>query len=491
MTAQLLAADNLRSISTRRPGHRREPQRLTPLGTLVLLLGAFLPMLDFFIVNVALPTIDSTLHASTPMLELVVAGYGVAFAVSLVVGGRLGDATGRRRMFMIGMLGFTLTSLLCGIAPSIGVLVAARILQGVSAAMLQPQVLATFQATLEGQARSRAIGLYAATGGIAVVLGQLLGGVLLNADIAGSSWRPIFLVNVPFGIAGLLLARRVVPTSRSPHPAAVDIPGTGLLAAAIVTLLVPLTEGPALHWPVWSWLVLATAPGFAAAFVAVERRAERRGTTPLVPPSLVRLATVRHGLVLAVPFFLGFGAFMFVFALTVQDGLHHDALGSGLAITPMAVAFFTGSLLAARLYERFGTRLLAAGFALQALGLVALLTVIGDQWPHVSLLALAPGLAVAGFGQSLGLGALFRTVLAGVPQRLAGIGSGVLVTVQQGSVALGVASLGTLFVSLSAHDMRTAFLVVVGIQAGFAVLLTLASPRRAVAPSVDVVVEAA
>ena len=187
MTAQLLSADNLRSIPTRRPGHRREPQRLTPLGTLVLLLGAFLPMLDFFIVNVALPTIDSTLHASAPMLELVVAGYGVAFAVSLVVGGRLGDAVGRRRMFMIGMLGFTLTSLLCGVAPSIGVLVAARILQGVSAAMLQPQVLATFQATLDGQARSRAIGMYAATGGIAVVLGQLLGGVLLNADIAGSS----------------------------------------------------------------------------------------------------------------------------------------------------------------------------------------------------------------------------------------------------------------------------------------------------------------
>jgi MFS family permease len=493
MTAQLARPEVTRAIPAR-PLHARdrEPRRLTPLGIAILLLGAFLPMLDFFIVNVALPTIDSTLHASAPMLELVVAGYGVAFAVSLVVGGRLGDAIGRRRMFVIGMAGFTLTSLLCGLAPSVGVLVAARVLQGVSAAMLQPQVLATFQASLDGVARSRAIGLYAATGGVAVVLGQLVGGVLLNADIAGTAWRPIFLVNVPFGIAGLALVRRVVPQTRSDHPAGVDRPGTALLAATIVSLLVPLTEGPALHWPVWTWLLLAASPAFAAGLVAVERRSEAAGATPLVPPSLVGLRPVAHGLLLAVPFFLGFGAFMFVFALTVQDGLHRDALGSGLAITPMAVAFFTGSLLAARLYERYGTRLLGAGFALQALGLTALLAALGEQWPHVSLAAMAPGLAVAGFGQALGLGALFRTVLAGVPQRLAGVGSGVLVTVQQGSIALGVASLGTLFVTLARHDMRTAFLVVVGIQAAFAVVLAVASPRRAAAPgALDVVVEAA
>jgi predicted MFS family arabinose efflux permease len=381
-------------------------------------------------------------------------------------------------MFMIGMAGFTLTSLLCGVAPSIGVLVAARVLQGVSAALLQPQVLATFQATLEGHARSRAIGMYAATGGIAVVLGQLLGGVLLDADVAGTSWRPIFLVNVPFGIAGLLLVRRTVPATRSPHPAGVDVPGTALLAATIVSLLVPLTEGPSLHWPAWSWVVLAAAPVFAASFVIVERRSEARGSTPLVPPSLVALSSVRHGLFLAVPFFAGFGAFMFVFALTVQNGLHHDALGSGLAITPMAVAFFGGSLIMARLYARFGTGLLSVGFAIQAVGLIWLVAIFADEWPHVSLVSLAPGLVFAGLGQSLGLGSLFRTVLAGVPPQLAGVGSGVLSTVQQGSIALGVASLGTLFVSLAAHNMRTAFVVVVGLQAAFAIVLALASPRR-------------
>ncbi|HZY75164.1 MAG TPA: MFS transporter, partial [Jatrophihabitantaceae bacterium] len=188
---------------------RRRATTVTPLGMLVLLLGAFLPMLDFFIVNVALPTIDGTLHASAPMLELVVAGYGTAFAVSLVVGGRLGDARGRRRLFTVGLAGFTLTSALCGLAPSVGVLIAARVLQGVSAALIQPQVLATFQATMEGEARSRAIGRYAATGGIAVVIGQLLGGLLLDANIAGTTWRPIFLVNVPVGLVALALAPRV------------------------------------------------------------------------------------------------------------------------------------------------------------------------------------------------------------------------------------------------------------------------------------------
>jgi MFS family permease len=457
---------------------RTAGRTLGPLAMLVLLLGAFLPMLDFFIVNLALPTINRTLHASAPMLELIVAGYGTAYAVSLVVGGRLGDAIGRRRMFIIGMAGFTLTSLLCGIAPSIGVLVAARVLQGLSAAMIVPQVLATFQATLDGTARSRAIGGYAATGGIAVVAGQLLGGVLLDANIAGTSWRAIFLVNVPVGIVGLLLAPRVVPATRSAHPAGVDIPGTALLAVAIVALLVPLTEGPSLHWPLWLFAVLALAPLAAAAMVAVERHSERGGQTPLVPPSLIRLPTVRRGLLLGVPFFLGFGAFTFVFPLTVQNGLHRDALQSGLAMTPMAVGFFTGSLLMARLYARYGTRLLATGFGLQALGLVSLVVVVGAQWPDVSLTWTVPGLAVAGFAQALGLGALFRTVLGSVPDRLAGVGSGVLVTVQQGSLAMGVASLGTLFISLSGGSMRGAFVVTIGIQALLAVVLALASPRR-------------
>ena len=452
---------------------------LGPIGLLVLLCGGFLPILDFFIVNVALPTMDSTLHASAPMLELVVAGYGTAYALMLVIGGRLGDAIGRHRMFVAGVVGFTISSLLCGIAPNVGVLIAARIAQGLSAAMSQPQVLATFQSTLDGPRRARAIALYASMGGIAASVGQLLGGLILQADIAGLSWRPIFLVNVPIGIAVLALSRRFVPATRSPHPASVDLPGTLLLGIAIVGLLVPLTEGRVLHWPAWIWLLLALAAVAATAMVIVERRTERTGRTPLVPPSLVSLGSMRRGLTLAIPFFLGFGAFMFVFALTVQNGLHETALQSGVAITPMAVAFFAGSLMAPRLLARFGRLVVVIGLALQAVGLVWLIDIMHGEWPHVSTLALTPSLAMAGVGQALALVGFFRIILADVPGHLAGIGSGVLVTMQQGSLALGVASLGSLFISLSdsSGGMRHAFTVVVAIQAVIAVVIGLLALR--------------
>ena len=459
-----------------------EPQRptsaLSPIGLIVLLCGAFLPILDFFIVNVALPTMDATLHASAPMLELVVAGYGTAYALMLVVGGRLGDAVGRHRMFVAGIAGFTVSSLLCGIAPNIGMLIAARIAQGLFAALSQPQVIATFQSTLDGQRRARAIGLYAAVGGIAASVGQLLGGLIVHADIAGLSWRPIFLVNVPIGITVLALTRRYVPATRSPNPASVDLPGTALLGIAIVALLIPLTEGRVLHWPAWIWALLAVSFVAALTMVIVERRTERGGRVPLAPASLVGLRSMRRGLTLAIPFFMGFGAFMFVFALTVQNGLHENALRSGIAITPMAVAFFAGSLAAPRLLAHYGRRVVVAGLGLQAVGLVWLIDVMHGSWPHVTLLSTVAPLALAGVGQAFALVGFFRIVLADVPPQLAGIGSGVLVTMQQGSLALGVASLGSLFVSLAdSSGMRHAFTVVVGIQAAIAVAVALLATR--------------
>lgn len=475
LTAEVLVDE----VTVLAPATPTPTATLSPLGLLVLLFGGFLPVLDFFIVNVALPTMDSTLHASAPMLELVVAGYGTAYALMLVIGGRLGDAIGRHRMFVAGIVGFTISSLLCGIAPNVDVLIAARIAQGLSAAMSQPQVLATFQSTLDGAKRARAIALYAAMGGVAASLGQLLGGLIVHADIAGLSWRPIFLVNVPIGAAVLALTRRYVPATRSPQPASVDLPGTALLGVAIVALLVPLTEGRVLHWPAWIWALLAVSAVSAAAMVIVERRTERSGRTPLVPPSLVSLRSMRRGLTIAIPFFMGFGAFMFVFALTVQTGLHETALQSGVAITPMAVAFFVGSLLAPRLLARHGRRVVVSGLALQAVGLVWLIDVMHGSWPHVSTLAMTAPLAIAGVGQAFALVGFFRIILADVPGRLAGIGSGVLVTMQQGSLALGVASLGSLFVSLAdgAGGMRHAFTVVVAIQAAIALVVGLLAVR--------------
>jgi len=467
---------------------------LSPVGVAVLLLGAFLPIVDFFVVNVALPTINQTLDASPPTLELVVAGYGTIYAALLVVGGRLGDALGRRRVFVAGLIGFTITSLLCGIAPSIGALVAFRLAQGATAALIVPQVLATFQAALPAERRAKALGLYGATAGIASVVGQVVGGLLVTADIAGSEWRPIFLVNVPIGLFALAVVFRYVPATKSEHPASVDLLGTGLFAATLTALLVPLTEGRTVGWAPWTWVVLGLAPLLGAATYVVERRTERAGAAPLLPPSLLRVRSVRRGLTLGLPFFLSFGGFMFVFALTVQDGLHADALHSGLALAPFALAFLVGSLLTPRAIARFGRAALGWGAIVQTVGLAELAVTVASDWPHVPLPAMAPGLVVAGFGQAFVFGSLFRLVLADVPPHLAGIGSGVLVTLQQSGLALGVATLGTLYVAIGDSGTGgTDFATVLAIQCVIALVMAVGSramPSLQVAPPAAVAVEA-
>jgi MFS family permease len=444
-----------------------------------VLIGAALPLIDFFIVNVALPTIDRDLNAGQALLELVVAGYGVAYAVLLVVGGRLGDTFGRRRLFLAGTAAFGVASLACGLAPDAWSLVGARVVQGASAALMLPQVLATIHAGTTGERRGRALGLYGATGGIASVVGQVLGGVLVAADIAGSGWRAIFLVNVPVAVAGFLMARRTVPESRAEHPASVDVPGTTLLGVALIALLVPLTEGRALGWPVWIWALLAVAPLAAWLLVREERRSEARGQTPLLPPSLMRIAGMRSGLAVALPLFLGFGGFMFIIAIALQQGLGHGPVSAGLALVPMAVAFFAASLAGPRLVNRYGRLVVTGGAVGQGIGLIGVIATFFYAWPHVGVWQLLPGMAVLGFGQGLILTTLFRIVLADVPTERAGVGSGVLVTTQQASLALGVATLGTLFLSLgdpSSLGMKDSLGIALLAQLG-AVVLTIVLSR--------------
>ena len=447
--------------------------RLHPFGVFVLLTGAFLPIMDFFITNVALPSIDASLHASPAALELVIAGYGVAYAALLVLGGRLGDRYGRHRLFLGAATGFVLASLACGLAPGIGALVAARIVQGATAALLIPQVLATFHHTLAGERKARALALYGATSGIAAVVGQIVGGLLISADIAGTGWRPIFLVNVPVGLVVLLAAARVVPATRSAHPVGIDLPGTVSFAATLVALLVPLTEGHSLGWPWWTWALLALAVVLGALTYAIERRAEARGRVPLLPPSLLRLPSMSRGLVMVLTFSIGFGAFMFVFALTVQNGLHADALHGGLAIVPMALTFFAGSLVAPKLITRFGRAALSAGAVVQAAGLAWLVADLVTRWPLVGLWSLAAPLALAGAGQSMLFAGLFRSVLADVPTHLGGIGSGVLITLQQAGLALGVATLGTLYVALAPHSVPLGFAAAEYVHIGIVALLAV------------------
>ncbi|MFF9309329.1 MFS transporter [Streptomyces sp. NPDC014748] len=470
-----MTTQTLSSRTVRRPA---ATAALGGLGLFTVLLGAALPLIDFFIVNVALPTIGRDLHTGEAVLELVVAGYGVAYAVLLVLGGRLGDLFGRRRLFLGGMAAFGLTSLACGLAPDAWTLVAARVAQGASAAAMLPQVLATIQATTAGPRRAKAMGLYGATAGLSMVAGQILGGVLVAADLWGTGWRSVFLVNVPVVVAGLLLAVRAVPETRSERPEPVDGPGTVLLALSLLTLLAPLTEGRAAGWPLWTWLSLAAFPLVTAAFYAVERRADRLGRTPLVPPSLFRLVSLRRGLTLIVPFSIGFSGFMFVIAVALQQGAGLGPVSAGLALAPMAVVFFLVSLAGPRLVARFGTRVVAAGAVVQLVGVGLMALTVHASWPHVGLLALLPGAAVAGAGQALQLPIIFRIVLSEVPAERAGVGSGGMVTTQQSALALGVATLGTLFLSLvPATGMGDALVITLLVQLAGVVLTGLLSLR--------------
>ncbi|WP_430542128.1 MFS transporter [Streptomyces roseofulvus] len=473
-----------RVTTTTRPSRGRPPSPTAPppalgsLGLFTVLLGAALPLVDFFIVNVALPSIGRDLGAGEALLELFVAGYGLAYAVLLVLGGRLGDLFGRRRLFLAGLVAFGVTSLLCGLAPSAWALVAARVAQGAAAALLLPQVLATLHSSTTGARRARAMSLYGATTGLAFVSGQILGGLLVAADVAGLGWRAVFLVNVPAVLLVLPLALRTVPETRAAAPAPLDVRGTVLLALALVSLLAPLTEGRAAGWPLWTWAALAAFPLLAAAFWRTERRAELGGGAPLVPPSLLRLTPLRRGLVLVLPLSGGFGGFILVVAVALQQGLSLGPIASGAALAPMALAFFAASLAGPRLVARWGTRVIPAGAVLQAAGLGMMAWTAWSSWPDLTPWALAPGMAVAGLGQGLQLPVLFRVVLAEVPADRAGVGSGVMVTTQQSALALGVATLGSLFLSLAASGpMGTALATTLLVQLALALLTGLYALR--------------
>ncbi|WP_369205563.1 MFS transporter [Streptomyces sp. PU-14G] len=475
------AAASTKTPAAQAAPHPPAPAALRPLGLYTLLLGAALPMIDFFVVNVAFPSIERDLGASPAALEMVVAGYAVAYAAFLVFGGRLGDAFGRRRLFLWGVAAFGLTSLGCGFAPGVGWLIVARVAQGAASALMFPQVLATIHATTSGRARARAVSLFGSVGGVSIVAGQVLGGALVAADPAGTGWRAVFLVNVPVVVLALACGLRLVPDSRSDAPARGDVAGTVLLTCSLAALLLPLTEGRAAGWPWWSTALLAAAAPLTCAFLAVERRQERAGGSPLLPPSLLREAGVRRGLLVGAPVFLGFSSFMFVSALVLQQGLRYGALTAGLALAPMGVAQFAASVAAPRVTDRLGAGpVLALSAVAQGTGLGTLLLTLFSGWPALPPLALAPGLVLCGLGQGLQLPTYFRILLADVPASRAGAGSGLAATAQQSGLAVGVATLGSLFLTLVPHlGMRGALAVVFAVQSCGLVALAVTGLRTA------------
>ena len=409
----------------------------------VLLAGTCLIVLDFFIVNVAMASMQRELHAGPTAVEWVVAGYGLTFAVFLLAAGRLGDRIGRRRMFASGVAVFTAASLLCGIAPSASILVEARFLQGVGGAMISPSVLALIGTLYAGADRARAIGIYATVMGLAAAGGQLVGGVLLQVDAFGLGWRTVFLINVPVGVATLVVVRRWVPESRAETASRIDVVGLALATAALTALVLPLVDGRAHGWPLWSLVSLAAAPLLFADFVLWQRHVARRGGSALVDPAWFRDRTFRVGMLTQLAFWSGQASYFLVLALYLQLGRGLSALDSGLVFSILAFAYLVASMRAASLVGRFGRSVVVGGALVLAAGHVA--TVVAVSSYDGSVPALVPGLLMVGAGMGLCLAPITSLVLANVDPQRAGAVSGLLSTMQQVGNAVGVAVIGVLF----------------------------------------------
>lgn len=458
-------------------------------GLLVLLAATFMTALDIFIVNVAIPAVQSDLHAGTAAIQWVVAGFGLAVATGLITAGRLGDIFGRRRMFAVGLALFTVTSAACGIAPTAGDLVAARVLQGLSAALMSPQVLAILQTAYTGKAQARAFGMYGLTMGIGAVFGQLIGGLLIKADVLGLGWRACFLINVPVGLAALAMVPRALAESRAPRRPRLDNTGVALSTAAVVALVLPLIQGRELGWPLWTWMCLAGSAVLFAVFAAHQHRLGRAGGDPVLNTGLFRQRGFGLGALTQLVFWTGQGSFFLILALYLQAGRGLDALGSGTVFLSIGGGYLLTSTTAHLIAARMGRRTVPAGALLMAVGLGGLWAAVHASGTTGSLWALAPGLFVDGVGMGLVIAPLTHTALAAVPPQLVGSASGVVATVQQISGALGVALIGIVFYGAVGGGAPARYPHALGLGLAFLLALelllaalTLFAPQRPAGP---------
>ena len=413
-----------------------------------MLSAVFLAAFDFNVVTVAIPSIQRGLATTFSEIQLIVAGYALSFAVLLITGGRLGDLYGRRRLFVIGMTGFTIASALCGFARVPTELEGARVLQGAFAAVMVPQALSFIQVTFTHKEQSVAYAIYGMTIGAGMISGQVLGG-LVSADVLGLAWRPVFLINLPIGALAIALTGWLVPESRAPAGLRLDVGGVVLVSAALLLLLYPLIGGEEAGWPTWTRLSLAGSALVMHLFLQYERWKTERDGSPLLVLSLFRHRSFVVGITIAVAFFSGLASFLLLLTEYLQTGLERTPRAAGLTFVPFAIGFLSASLASARLAPRLGRSILQLGAALMVIGLLALVAVV-DRRADAAAYILP--LFVYGLGQGNLQSPLVNFILADVPPTDAGSASGVVTTVQQLSFALGVAVIGGVFAaSLGPH----------------------------------------
>jgi len=456
-----------------------------PLSLATVLMGVLLSVLDFFIVNVALPSLQTDLGTSPALLQMIIAGYALAFASGMVTAGRLGDLFGRKKLYFLGMVLFTLASVACGWAPNSWFLLMARVVQGLAAAIMAPQVLALINTANEGQARVKAFAAYGVVMGVAAVFGQLAGGLLIQANLWGWGWRACFLINLPLGLATLIFGWRQIPESRAPGRPRFDFVGVFLLTAAVLAVVVPLVLGRE-GWPLWSWFCLASVLGWGPAFWYHEGSLKRRGGSPLLDPSLWKERAFSVGLATQLVFFLAQASYFLILALYLQQGLGLSPLQAGATFGVLGAGYLITSTLAPRGVAVWGRQTIALGGFLRLVGLGSqalgafLVPGPGGLW------WLLPGLLLDGAGQGFAISPLTSAVLSRIPREYAGSASGLLSTGTQVGNALGVAAIGLIFYPVAAatptslgavHAFQWALLFPIA-SAGALILLVQALPGR-------------
>lgn len=422
----------------------------------VLLAAFFMYGFDGNVVNVTLPSLQHELHAGPVALELVVGGYVFGYAAALTTGGRLGDLFGHRKMFLFGLAGFTVASALCSLAQNPVELVGGRVLQGLSAAAIVPQVLALITATFPTGERVRALSWYGVTGGLSAICGQVLGGLLLVADPFGIGWRTIFLVNVPAGLTVLACAVRVLPRTHTTSRPSLDLVGVVAISGSFALALVPLVLGRDLGWPVWAWALLAGSVPAMAAAMCWERRLSAAGGQPLLEITLFRSRVFNVGLAVNAAYQLFFPSSTFILSLLLQNGLGLSALDAGLCFAPMAVLTMAGSLGGRRLADRLGVQVLTVGCVVAASSLLLTAVLLQIQGGRITVAWLVISLALRGLGSGLILPSLISAPLAGVRPAQAGAGSGLLSTTQMFASVTGLAVTGALFFTALGSDPNRA-----------------------------------
>jgi EmrB/QacA subfamily drug resistance transporter len=428
------------------------------IALIIVCFGFVMDLLDSTIVNIAIPSIQIGLHATYSDIQWILAGYTLSFAVLLITGGRMGDVFGYKKLFMFGMAGFTIASLLSGSAPNIEILIFARLLQGAMAALMVPQVISIMQVMYKPEERAGINGIFGMIGGVAASLGPVIGGLLIKANVFGWDWRPIFLINIPVGVIGLFFAFKYLPNGKSPHPLKLDITGTILIMITLLLLVFPLIEGRELGWPIWTYIMMAASIPLLVIFAYQQKARDKKDGSPLVIPILFKQRTFGIGMTINLIFEMVMIGFFLTFGLFLQIGIGYSPLHAALTGIPLAVGIaVTMATLGERLIPKLGRLAMNIGTVIMALGLISTSYIFYHYTYHTHSWQLIPGLLLIGIGMGFVFGSLFATVLNGVDPKHAGSASGLLNAVQQVGGSIGIAVVGVIFFGLLNHQAANSF----------------------------------